>query len=194
MARIADPEKMNNIKKAVMECIVDYGYSGVSIALICDKAEVSPGYLYRYYKSKEELVKELVDLEMKKIYKNFILDIDSSNTLYEAAYKTIKKIFMEANIEPMRAKFAASVVMDLKLPAEEKSDNFKGIFGLAEKCVKLGIKTGEVSNDITLIDILVVSFTVPFIYLSLALEINKDKKFTEEEAKRIAKICVNAVR
>lgn len=48
------------------------------IALICEKAGVSPKYLYRYYSSKEELVQKLIDSEMSIIVNNFISDIDSS--------------------------------------------------------------------------------------------------------------------
>ncbi|MCH3963571.1 MAG: TetR/AcrR family transcriptional regulator [Clostridium sp.] len=191
MARIADPKKMDNIKKAVMECIIDYGYSGVSIALICKKAGVSPGYLYRYYNSKEELVQELVDLEMGVIVNNFISDIESSDTLYEVGYKTIKKLFMNANRKPMLAKFDASVVMDLKILTEEK---FNNILNLAKKCIDLGKKTGEINSDVTAAEVLVVSFTIPFRYLSFSLELENNKKFTEEEARRIAKICINALK
>lgn len=194
MARIADPKKMDNIKKAVMECIIDYGYSGVSIALICEKAGVSPGYLYRYYNSKEELVQELVDSETSIIINNFISDIDSSDTMYEAAYKTIRKLFTNANEDPMLAKFSASIVMDLRIPAKEKFNKFSGVLNLARKCIELGKKTGEIKSNITTTEVLVVSFTIPFRYLSFSLELESDKKFTEEEAKRIAKICVNALK
>ena len=161
MARIADPKKMNNIKKAVMECIVDYGYSGVSIALICKKAGVSPGYLYRYYNSKEELVEELVDSEMSTIIDNFISDINSSATMYEAGYKIIRKLFMSANKKPMLAKFAASVV---------------------------------IKSNVTTTEVLTVSFTIPFSYLSFSLELENNKKFTEKDVKRIAEICINALK
>lgn len=194
MARIADPEKMDSIKRAVMECIIDYGYAGVSTALICKKAGVSPGYLYRYYKSKEELVQELVDLEMQKITKSFISDIESSNTLYEVGYKTIKKLFSRANEDPMIAKFTSAVVMDLKIPSEARLHNSRGVLELAEKCIKLGKKTGETNSNITPLEVLVVSFTIPFRYLSFSLDRDKNKIFTEGEIKRTAEICINAMK
>lgn len=56
MVRIVDFEKMENIKRVVMECVIEYGYVGVLMVLICEKVGVFLGYLYRYYKSKEELV------------------------------------------------------------------------------------------------------------------------------------------
>ena len=192
MARIADPDKMEGIKRAVMECVTDFGYAGVSIASICEKAGVSPGYLYRYYKSKEELVQELVDSEMMAIINNFISDIDSSNTLFDAAYKTVKRLFMSANTDPMTAKFTAAVVKDFRIPSEERADNYKSLFELADKCIQLGTKTGEINPDITGVEVLVVSFALPFRYLSFSLELDHEKRFTAEEAERISKICINA--
>lgn len=194
MARIAEPEKMENIKKAVMEALIDHGYEGMSIASISDRAGVSPGYLYRYYTSKEELVQELVDSEMGSIVRSFISDIDSSSTIYEAACKTIEKLFTKANQNPLEAKFAASVVMDVKIPGKGKADNFKDILELADKCIKLGAKTGEISSKITATEVLIVSFTIPFRYLLISFEMDKNKKFTIEEVKRIAEICINAFR
>jgi AcrR family transcriptional regulator len=193
MARVADPEKMDSIKKAVMECIIECGYAGVSIASICEKAGVSPGYLYRYYQSKDELVSELVDTEMRAIITNFIADIDSSDTLFETACKIVKRLFMKANDEPLTAKFTASVVMDLKIPAEEKNDNFKQVLELAGRCIRLGSRTGETTPAITPVELAVVSFTVPFRYLLVSLELDPSKKFTVEEAERIARMCINAV-
>lgn len=114
---------------------------------MCEMAGVSPGYLYRYYKSKDELVQELVDAEMQAIHQNFVSDIDSSSTLYEAAYKTIKKLFIKANEDPMIARFAASVVMDIRIPAAVKADNFRSILKLAEICVFRSIV--NVANDDT---------------------------------------------
>ncbi|ABR46591.1 transcriptional regulator, TetR family [Alkaliphilus metalliredigens QYMF] len=194
MARITEPEKMENIKKAVMGAIIEHGYTGMSIASISERAGVSPGYLYRHYSSKEELVQELVDSQMSKIFNSFIADIDTSSTIYEAAYKTIGKLFMKANEEPILAKFMASVVMDVRIPAKNKADNFKNILELASKCIELGKKTGEINQRVTATEVLTVSFTIPFRYLLISFELDKDKKFTQEEIKRITTICVNAMR
>lgn len=192
MARIAEPQKMENIKKAVMEALIDYGYGGMSIASVSEKAKVSPGYLYRYYKSKEELVKELADSVLGEIIDDFLANIDSSSTLYEAGYKTIKKLFMKANQEPLWARFAALVVMDTKIPGRDKADNYKIVMEMAEKCIRLGNNSGELDQSVTATEVLVFSFSMPFRYLSVSFELDKNKKFTEEEVIRIAKISVNA--
>jgi AcrR family transcriptional regulator len=192
MARIAEPEKMENIKKAVMEGLVEYGYAGMSIATISERANVSPGYLYRYYEGKEELVKDIVDSEMQDIVSNLINDIDSSESIYKAGYKTINRLFQKANKEPVLARFTASVVMDSKIPARERAEKYKNILGVAEKCIELGRKTGEINQQVTPMEVLIVSFTIPFRYLAFSLELDENKKFTEVEVERIVRICVNA--
>ena len=101
---------------------------------------------------------------------------------------------MKANQEPLLAKFSAAVVLDIKIPSKDKADNFKSILELAEKCILLGLKTGELNSKISALEVLVVSFTIPFRYLSISLEINNCKIFTPEEVKRVAEICLNALK
>ncbi|MDR3587254.1 MAG: TetR/AcrR family transcriptional regulator [Desulfosporosinus sp.] len=194
MSRIAEPEKIEHIKKATMEALIEHGYGGMAIESISKRAGVSAGYLYRHFKSKEELVQVLVDSAMDEIIDRFISDIDSSNSLYEAGYKTIDRLFMKANQEPLLAKFSAAVVLDIKIPSKDKADNFKSILELAEKCILLGLKTGELNSKISALEVLVVSFTIPFRYLSISLEINNCKIFTSEEVKRVAEMCLNALK
>jgi AcrR family transcriptional regulator len=193
MARITEPEKIENIKKAVMEAVIDHGYTGMSIASISEKARVSQGYLYRFYKSKEELVQDIVDAEMGKIVSWAKSDIDSSESVYEAAVKIINRLFMEANREPLVAKFISAIMLDTKIPSRDKTEILNIITDLTERFIKLGKATGEIHSEVTLIELWAVSFTIPFRYLSVYLDFDKDKKFTEAEAERIAKMCVNAL-
>jgi AcrR family transcriptional regulator len=193
MARITEPEKIENIKKAVMEAVIEHGYTGMSIASISEKARVSQGYLYRFYKSKEELVQDIVDAEMGKIVSWAKSDIDSSESVYEAAVKIISRLFMEANREPLVAKFISAIMLDTKIPSRDKTEILNIITDLTERFIKLGKATGEIHLEVTLIELWAVSFTIPFRYLSVYLDFDKDKKFTEAEAERIAKMCVNAL-
>lgn len=194
MARIAEPEKIENIKKAVMQALVEHGYGGMSIATISEIAGVSPGYLYRFYESKEELVREVVKSEMGKIFDNFRADLDSSKTVYEAGYKSIYNLLMIANKDSILARFMASIVMDVNAPTNASEDNFKELSKLAGKAIELGLKSGELNKGISPMDVIIVSFTLPFRYISILLKIDPDKKFTEDEARKITKICMNALK
>ena len=150
MARITDPEKLENIKIAVMELLVEHGYGGMSIVSISEKAGVSPGYLYKHYSSKEELVQELVETEMDSIIENLKLNISNSSSVYEAAYKTVYNLFMYANSHPINAKFTAAVFMDVKVPSKEKAENYKILVELAKQIIDLGIKTKEINEILKL--------------------------------------------
>jgi len=190
MARITDPEKLENIKIAVMELLVEHGYGGMSIVSISEKAGVSPGYLYKHYSSKEELVQELVETEMDSIIENLKLNISNSSSVYEAAYKTVYNLFMYANSHPINAKFTAAVFMDVKVPSKEKAENYKILVELAKQIIDLGIKTKEINPQAIPMEIVAIPFTIPFRYISVFLEVDRKKKFTQEEAKRVAEICV----
>lgn len=47
--------KQNAILDAATECFADRGYYGASIKEICEKADISNGALYKYFKNKEDL-------------------------------------------------------------------------------------------------------------------------------------------
>lgn len=190
MARITDPEKLENIKTAVMELLVEHGYGGMSIVSISEKAGVSPGYLYKHYSSKEELVQELVETEMGSIIENLQLNICNSNSVYELAYKTVYNLFMYANSHPINAKFTAAVFMDVKVPSNEKAENYKILVDLAKQIIDLGIKTKEINPQANPLEVVAIALTIPFRYISVFLEVDIKKKFTQEEAKRVAGICV----
>lgn len=51
------------ILNAAAACFAEKGYSGCSVQDIADRAEMSKGALYVYYKSKEELFKAMIHIE-----------------------------------------------------------------------------------------------------------------------------------
>jgi TetR/AcrR family transcriptional repressor of mexJK operon len=60
-------DKYSSIKKAAKECFLENGYSETTIRDIADRAEVSPGTIYSYFKSKKELFDSLNIPEMKLV-------------------------------------------------------------------------------------------------------------------------------
>jgi len=67
MARIVDESKLERVHDAAMSLIVQKGYGGASISSIAKEAQVSEGYLYRFYLGKEELVNVLLNAKIKEI-------------------------------------------------------------------------------------------------------------------------------
>jgi AcrR family transcriptional regulator len=55
----ADPEKRHAILQAALELFVERGYYGTAVPALAERAGVGAGTIYRYFKSKEDLVNVL---------------------------------------------------------------------------------------------------------------------------------------
>ena len=49
-------ERKNQIMKATLDCIIEYGYHNFSMADIAKKANISKGIIHYYFLNKEELM------------------------------------------------------------------------------------------------------------------------------------------
>ena len=56
---VPDPDKRSAILDAALELFVERGYYGTAVPAVADRAGVGAGTIYRYFKSKEDLVNEL---------------------------------------------------------------------------------------------------------------------------------------
>jgi len=73
--RTLDPvrhaEKSQEILAAAARCIARDGFRGASIADICEEAGISPGHLYHYFTSKEEILTALTAMGLERISARF---------------------------------------------------------------------------------------------------------------------------
>ncbi|WP_420469921.1 TetR/AcrR family transcriptional regulator [Brevundimonas sp. FT23042] len=67
--RTVDPvkheKKRLEILAAAEACFAKSGFRGASIGEICKAAKVSPGHLYHYFASKEEIIRTIAELRLK---------------------------------------------------------------------------------------------------------------------------------
>jgi AcrR family transcriptional regulator len=49
---------------AAQACFVEYGFHGASMANIADRAEMSPGLIYRYFDSKNAIILAIIDKQL----------------------------------------------------------------------------------------------------------------------------------
>ncbi|WP_462413581.1 TetR/AcrR family transcriptional regulator [Neobacillus sp. Marseille-QA0830] len=56
-----------NIRAAAMELFIKQGYYSTSISDIAQQAGISKGLLYNYYKGKEQLLSEMVDIRINEV-------------------------------------------------------------------------------------------------------------------------------
>lgn len=199
MARKTDPTKIENIRKAAMDLIVERGYGGASIGEIAKKAGVSSGYLYRHYSSKRELADDLIESNFDRLYEIFKSLVKKHTTVKGILDEYVRGLFNIAINRPALAKFLAVLVFDPKFRREQKKDtgenNDRPILEFIQGLNDFGVKTGEINPENSIIDTLIVIFTIPFSHISFSLSLGPDEEdFSEKKARRIVEICLNALK
>ena len=68
---IKHEEKCRQILEVAEGCFLRDGFRGASISDICAEAQMSPGHLYHYFKSKEAIVRDLTELHLQRVASRF---------------------------------------------------------------------------------------------------------------------------
>jgi AcrR family transcriptional regulator len=83
--RTLDPvrhaEKRQEILGAAARCIARDGFRGASTADICEEAGISPGHLYHYFASKEEIVVALTSAGLERAAERFAQMMQSDDAI-----------------------------------------------------------------------------------------------------------------
>lgn len=66
-------QKRELIMETALELFAENGFYGTSISKIAKKAEISKGLIYNYFKSKQEILNELIKYGFDTIYENLNL-------------------------------------------------------------------------------------------------------------------------
>jgi AcrR family transcriptional regulator len=105
MARTIDDNKLERIKKSTLEMVVSMGYGGASISKIAKQANVAEGYLYRFYKSKNELVNDLLYSNVDELADNMEELLNQQHSVWEVFKLLIKRLIEISISNPEKIKF-----------------------------------------------------------------------------------------
>jgi len=149
MARKIDKDKIESIKEATMKTIVDYGIGATTIAMIAKNANVSGGYLYRTYAGKQDLINELFYEKVNSLYN----ELDFLLALSESSIKPLIQSFIQNRIvyflnEPIASKFFYQLLHNENFIITDELKNRSVL--VMENIKKIGVKAGEISEDISL--------------------------------------------
>lgn len=194
MARITDPQKIEDVRRAAMEFIVEFGYRGMSISDIAKKASVSVGYLYRYYKSKEDLFEDLINTVLAEVIEDLTRIEERSKTIKEIVTNLTATLFKLGKEDPVRARLLTTLVLDSDI--EQITQGYEINKGNSiERIIDLGRRTGEIGDNINKDEVLLVLLTIPFRYVFLKVkENNQECFFSDEQVVNISNICCNALK
>ncbi len=96
--RTVDPartaQRKQQILKAALACFTEKGFHGAGMSAICKKAKMSPGHLYHYFSSKEDLIEALVEQDSQTNEARMRKMLASDNTL-DALVQGAEQIWQE---------------------------------------------------------------------------------------------------
>lgn len=167
MARTIDDNKLERIKKSTLEMVVSMGYGGASISKIAKQANVAEGYLYRFYKSKNELVNDLLYSNVDELADNMEELLNQQHSVWEVFKLLIKRLIEISISNPEKIKFLYTLIHDYNFSLAD--DQRKRIYDLCKKIKEFGILKKELREDITeeQLYLMGVGFPIQFINLRL---------------------------
>jgi AcrR family transcriptional regulator len=90
-------ERRKQILDAAVRCFTRSGFHGTGMQEICTEAGMSPGNLYRYFRSKTEIIAAIVDEERKQIADMFSGLVEAENFIDELGRLIDCHLAMHAN-------------------------------------------------------------------------------------------------
>lgn len=89
-------DKKELIRRYALETIAEYGFHNTKVQMIADRADISVGTIYNYFKSKEEILNYIFEVEhnkvinlMNKINENTKSGLDKIKALLEGQFQQL---------------------------------------------------------------------------------------------------------
>jgi TetR/AcrR family transcriptional regulator, repressor of fatR-cypB operon len=170
MARQIDETKMDRIRDAALQLVVENGYGGASISMIARKAGVAEGYLYRFYSGKQELITSLLYSKVNIIIERIETLLSQNIAIKEIVRSLFDTLGQMAVKAPEQLKFIHVLMHDYSFQVSEEQRSQIKI--LCEQLRRKGISTNEIRPTISNEDIFMMMVIYPIELLNL-----KFKKF-----------------
>lgn len=192
MARAIDTQKLEDVKKSAIKLIVEKGYGGASISSIAKKAQVAEGYLYRFYKGKEELVSDLLNTKVSEIANKLEESIEKSQSFDEIIASLIKNIFSIAEKSEDEIKFIYVMMNDYSFSVH--SNLKQRIKGLCMEAINKAKQLNNLNYQIEPEDLYMFSVIYPIQFINLRLkEFFGTKSWTKQDVDRITNIVIKTL-
>jgi AcrR family transcriptional regulator len=188
MARIIDNTKLEGIKLNAIKLIVEKGYGGASISNIAKRAKVAEGYLYRFYKSKEELVSDLLNTKISEIADNLEDSIQKSDSFSEIIELLVKSIFKISEKSSNDIKFLYVMMNDYSFSINSKIKDRIAV--LCKELLDKGKSLNQIDELITEEELYMFLVIYPIQFINL-----RNKKFfgstklTVEDIEKVISVC-----
>lgn len=159
--------KIERIKHSAVKIISEKGIAGASVVDIAHDAQVSVGYLYRYYPSKKELINDVIF----SIYNRVLLNIEeilaNNNTIEKITNEIINYYFRVYRKSPATIKFLVMLINDFSFETTESQKSY--LFDICTRFYKKCIEKEGISDNISIEKAYIALITIPIQSLSMEL-------------------------
>lgn len=144
-----DKPKYYQIIDAALEVIAENGYHSSQVSKIAKRANVADGTIYLYFKNKEDILISVFNVKMGTFIKNIVDQIEKDQTAYEKLLTLIKMHYKQLSELPYLATVAQLELRQSKPELRlEINRVLKTYLDVIDSIIKLGIKEGEIREDI----------------------------------------------
>ncbi|MGL4781216.1 MAG: TetR/AcrR family transcriptional regulator [Bacteroidales bacterium] len=165
MARRIDETKIERIREAALEIISESGILNCSVAMIAQQANVSVGYLYRHYPSKDDLIAFLLKNSLEVINDRIASLLEQEVSLEDLVRGVITLIGETAISEPAKIKFFIIVFNDFSYginPALTEQ-----VRTLSQQVIDIYGAKGLLNPQLQAVDVFTTLIGMPFQYFSV---------------------------
>jgi AcrR family transcriptional regulator len=144
MSQIAD-DRRRQILAAAAVCFARHGFHQASMQEICTEAKLSPGSVYRYFRSKDDLIVALIEEHRQQTVRLFAAAREESDVLaaiVRMAEEVLRDIERE-NVGPLHFECTAESVRNPRVAEQVRRLDAEAVAELAE-LLRRGQSAGRV--------------------------------------------------
>lgn len=154
--RTVNPQIVENRRRQIIEaarfCFDQKGFHGTSMAEICARAEISPGGLYRYFSSKEEIITAISEdsnSNLIAILEDKITEIENGAHFCNSVNDIINELVLNYFTRDLSALAAESLAESMRNPtfAKTAAKSYKDFNTLLIKLLEIGKSKGVVATQ-----------------------------------------------
>ena len=143
-------EKMRHILDAAVVCFAKKGFHLTTTAEICREAGMSPGHVFHYFSSKQEII-EAIAVEDREIFAELFAKYVDETKVVESIIAIIKGVIEFINIYPNVARLCIEINAEatrnpevMRIFLENEAINKQ----IMSDLVAIGIQNGEIAQDL----------------------------------------------
>lgn len=159
--------KIDKIRHSAVKVISEKGIVGASVVDIANDAQVSVGYLYRYYPSKKELINDVIFSIYNRVLLNIEQILNNSDDIENITSNIVNYYFRVYKKSPATIKFLIMLINDFSFEATDNQKNY--LLDICNRFYKRCIEKRGISEDISIEKAYIALVTIPIQSLSMEL-------------------------